>query len=192
MSLFTEKPVALAVIGGVAAIFPLLVFLSRRTLGSLFALGGVLVVTLGLVLVERLIVTDREAILTQQQGVLAAVEANNVPATLTFIDPNAANVRSDAQTLMPQVKVNRARRLGDVEVQLDPASTGAAATTSFRGFLEGVHTGSGLQFGYMDQVDIHWAKRNDKWLITGYTAYHNGQPIDAVNSVKSKRPVPGK
>lgn len=192
MTLFTEKPVALAVLGGICSIFPLLVFLSRRTLGSLIALGGVLVIMLTLILVERLIVTDREAILTQQQGVLAAVESNNVPATLAFIDPNAANVRSDAQTLMPQVKVNRARRLGDVEVKLDPTSNNADATTSFRGFLEGVHTGSGLHFGYMDQVDIHWAKRNDKWLITGYTAYHNGQPIDAASSVKSKRPVPGK
>jgi hypothetical protein len=192
MSLFTEKPVALAVLGAICAIFPLLVFLSRRTLGSLFALAGVLVLTLGLILVERLIVTDREAILTQQQGVLAAVEANDLRKTLTYIDPAAAAVRSDAQTLMPQVKVNRARRLGDVEVKLDPTSNKADATTTFRGFLEGVHTGSGLHFGYMDQVDIHWAKQNEKWLITGYTAYHNNHPINAVSSIKSKRPVPGK
>jgi len=192
MSIFTENPLAIAVIGGVCAIFPLLVFLSRRTLGSLLALGGVIALTLLLILVERLIVTDREAILQQQKGVLAAVEANNVAATLAFIDAAAANVRSDAQTLMPQVKVNRARAMGDIEVTFDPASNLTQATTRFRGFLDGIHAGSGMHFGYMDNVEIHWAKRDNRWLIVGYTAYNNDQPIDAINSARSKRPVPGK
>jgi hypothetical protein len=192
MSIFTENPLAIAVLGGVCALFPLLVFLSRRTLGSLLALGGVIAMTLFLILVERLIVTDREAIHEQQKGVLAAVEANDVASTLAFIDAAAANVRSDAQTLMPQVKVNRARAMGDVEVAFDPASNSTQATTRFRGFLEGIHAGSGMHFGFMDNVEIHWAKRDNLWLIVGYTAYNNDQPIDAVSSARSKRPVPGR
>jgi hypothetical protein len=192
MSIFTEKPVALAVLGGLCALFPLLVFLSRRTIGSLLALGGVIGLTLLLLLVERLVVTDREAILLQQKGVLAAVEANDLSAALTFVDPAAASVRSDAQTLMPQVKVNRARAMGDVEVRFDPAASDTKADTSFRGFLEGVHASSGMRFGFMDNVEIHWTKRDNRWLITGYTAYFGDQPLDAVNSARSKRPVPGR
>ena len=48
-----------------------------------------------------------------------------------------------------------------------------------------------MQVAYFNQqVDIHWVKRGDRWLMDGYTAYYDGQPIDAVESAAGNRPVP--
>jgi hypothetical protein len=193
MASFVENPLALAVIGGIFGTFALIVFLARRTLGSLVVLGTVIGVTLLLIGVERLVVTDREAVASSVKAALAAVESNDLSAVLALVDPAAATVRADAQSLMPLVKVNKARSIGDIEVDVNDAADLPTARSRVRGFLDGVHSSSGMHVGYFNQqVDLQWIKRGDQWLINGYTAYYEDQPIDAVGSAISKRPVPGR
>lgn len=190
MSLFTESPLAIVVGGGVAATFALIVFLARRTPGALAGLGGVIALTLALLAVERWTVTDRELIDGALHATLAAVEANDPPGVMSRIDPAAVTVRSDAQSLMPMLKVIKARALGEVEIEINAAASPPTARSRFHAFLEGVHSSSGMPIGYINQrVDIDWIKRGDQWLVQGYTAYFDDQPIDAVGSARSKRPV---
>jgi hypothetical protein len=193
MSVLVENPLVITVVGGVLATLALVVFLARRSLASLLTLGGILVATLLLILVERLVLTDREQVETALESVLAAVEANDMPAALTWIDSAAVNVRADVQALMPLVKVDKARTLGDIEVTVDDAADPPTAMSRFRAFLDGVHGSSGMRVAYFNQqVDVQWIKRGERWLINGYTAYYDDQPIDAVGSARGNRPVPGR
>jgi hypothetical protein len=193
MPVLFENPLAIAVVGGLFATFALVVFLARRSLASLVALGGIIAVTLLLMLIERLVVSDREQVETGVDSVLAAVEANDLPTVLTWIDPAAVSVRADVQALMPLVKVDKARAMGEIEVTINDAANPPTAMSRFRAFLDGVHGSSGMRVAYFNQqVDVDWVKQGDRWLINGYTAYYDDQPIDAVGSARGNRPVPGR
>jgi hypothetical protein len=189
MAILLENPVAIVVAGGVAATLALVVFLSRRSLGPLIALAAIFGLTLLLLVVERVVVTDREAIEDSVEEVLAAIEANNVQGVLANIDPAAAGVRSDVEALMPQIKVISANA-GGILVEVQVAATAPTATSQFRAFLQGTHGSSGMSVAYINQrVDIEWVKRGDRWLISDYTAYYDNRPIDAVSSARGNRPV---
>jgi hypothetical protein len=188
-----ENPVLIGVIGGLLTTLALVVFLARRSLGSLVALAGAILLTLLGLVVERLVVTEREQVERAVAEVLAAVEANDLPGVLAAIDPAAAKVRGDASALMPLIKVEKARALSAVDVDFTSTRQPPMALSRFRCFLQGIHTRSGMQVGYFNQqVDIHWVKRGDRWLIEDYTAYYDNQPIDAVGSAAGNRPVPGR
>jgi len=186
-----ENPVALAALGGLLATVALVVFMARRSLASLVALGAIVLVTLVALAVERYVVTHREQIQANLAATLAAVEANDLAGVLAHIDPAAQTMRADAGALMPQIKVEKARALGKVEVAIDLQQQPPTAASTFRAFLQGVHTKSGMQVAYFNQqVDLQWILRDGRWLMDGYTAYYDGKPINAVRSAAGNRPVP--
>jgi hypothetical protein len=189
MTWLTENPLPIAVAGVLLAAFAAIAVSARRNLGSLVALAGVVAVTLLLLAMERLVVTDREHVEAALGDLMAAVEANDVPGALAWIDPAAATMRADAQALMPSVKIGKARATS-VEVELNEQANPPTATSRFRGLLQGLHPQSGTPINYVNQqVDVAWVKRNGRWLADGYTAYFDGKPIDAVGSARSNRPV---
>lgn len=186
-----ENPILIVAVGAVAATIAMIVFLARRSLESLIALAGIVAFTLIALLVERYVVTDREQIRANLAETLAAIEANDLTSVLAQLDPAAKTIRSDASALMPQIKVEKARALGTVEVEVDHSRQPPTATCTFRAFLQGIHAKSGMQVAYFNQqVDIHWVIRNERWLMDGYTAYYDGKPINAVQSATGNRPVP--
>jgi hypothetical protein len=192
VTVLLENPVAIAVLGGVFATVALVIFLSRRSLGSAVALGAILALTLVLLAVERLVVTDREAVEQGVDAVLAAIEANDLPAVLAWIDPSAARVRADAEALMPLVKVSNANAAA-TEVEVASPGSPPTATAQFRAYLQGVHGSSGMSLLYVNQrVDLEWVKQGDRWLISDYKAYYDNEPIDAIGSARGNRPVPGR
>jgi hypothetical protein len=190
MSSLWENPLPIAVIGALVALVALLVFLSRRSGRSLAALVAVVAITLVMVLVERLVVTDRELIEAEILGLADAIEANDLAGVLSHIDPTAAAIRSDIQALMPQVKWSVANA-ASITVTVDEGSDPPTASSQFRAFMQGIHGRTGLQVPYInEQVDMTWIKRDGRWVMDGYTAYKDGQPIDAVSSAAANRPVP--
>lgn len=184
-----ENPLAIVVAGGLAVLATAVVFASRRTSGALAALVATVLATFAILAVERSVVTDREQVRAAVRSVMQSIEAGDLPALLSRIDPAAASVRSDAQALLPlmEVKAAGASRSIDVEFAGGPAPT---ALARFTGFLNAIHRQSGVPVMYADQVDVVWARRGDQWLITHYVAYFDGQPIDAVGSARGNRPVP--
>lgn len=186
-----ENPVAIVAVGGLLATVAMVVFMARRSLESLIALAAIVALTLIALAVERYVVTDREQVQANLAAALQAIEANDLPDVLTWIDPAANTMRADASALMPQIKVEKTRALGKVEVQVDLNQQPPTATCTFRAFLQGVHANSGMQVAYFNQqVDIHWIKRDQRWLMNGYTAYYDGKPINAVRSAAGNRPIP--
>lgn len=193
MSVLIENPVAIAVVGALAATCALVVFLARRNLGSLVALVGIVVVTVLLIVVEKFVVTDREAVEGGVEQVLAAIEGNDLPGVLACIDSaSVINVKADAEALMPLVKVTAANASA-VTVDVNAAANPPTAACEFRAYLNGTHGSSGTPLLYVNQkVLVGWVKRGDRWLIENYQAFYGDQPIDAVGGARGNRPVPGR
>ncbi len=190
MNALLENPLTICAVGALLATVALVVFLARRSLASLVTLTGIVLLTLAALGVERYVVTDREQVQASVAAMLAAIEANDAPGVVAWIDPAAKRMRADAAALMPQIKVEKARALGKAAVRIDGSAQPPRAACTFRAFLQGVHAKSGMQVGYFNQqVDIQWVKRGERWLMDGYTAYYDGKPIDAVQSAAGNRPV---
>ncbi|MEQ8208694.1 MAG: hypothetical protein RH917_02585 [Lacipirellulaceae bacterium] len=184
MSLLLENAVAVGAVGAVATTFAGLVFLARRTGKSAAALAVVLALTFVLLAVERFVVTDREQIETSLQQTLDAIEANDLPALLTHIDPKATMIRADAEAALPLIQV-KATGGSQVITTVNSDNQPATAETKFRGMINGTSKKGGALVGYFDDVEVTWTKRDDRWLIDGYTIYNKGKPINAVQRLRA-------
>lgn len=187
MNLLLENPLPIWATGAVLTTLCLVMVLARRSLASVLFLVAVVMFTLLMVLTEKLVVTEREQVEAALVQLTEVLEANDLAAMLALVDPSAVKVRADAETLMPQVKIKDS---GATAVQVELTDTEPLrATTNFRGRVDGVHNRSGTRLFFFDQVEIDWQKSGDRWLILNYRVYQQGQPIDAVKSVRGKRSV---
>lgn len=185
MTFLLENPLPIWIAGAIGAVLAGVVFAARRNLASLVALATIVLVTLLLAGIERAVVTPREQIEAAMLGVLDAIEANDKPAVLAFIDPAAATIRTDAEAAMPLIKVERANVQGKLTVELTPSDgEPTAGVAKFRALLIGKSTRGGAPVGYNDQVEVTWTRQGDQWLIDGYTVYDKGKVIDAVGRAR--------
>jgi len=185
MNTLLENSLPILAVGAVLATLCGLVFLSRRTVPSLLVLAVVVLLTMLLVISERLIVTPREEVEQALSTLLAAVESNDLPGVLAMIDPAAANVRSDAEKLMPMVDVTDT---GASALEIDVE--GSSATVHCRGKLRGIHRSSGAAMMYFDKVEFQWVRRDEQWLLEDFVAYWKGKPLQTVESLRENRPTP--
>lgn len=188
MNFLLENPLPIYAVGAVLATICGLVFLARRNLPSLFALIGVVGLTLLLVLVERMVVTEHEQVETTLQQLMANLEAGAVPAVLALIDPEAAQMRADIEVLMPQADIEDTGATA-VRIEVDTDAEPLTATSYFRGRVDGIHRSSGMRLFFFDEVEISWVKRGDAWLAEAYAVQLKGKRINPVESMRDNRPV---
>jgi hypothetical protein len=105
--------------------------------------------------------TPREQVEQTLTDVLAAVEANDLPTTLSFLASSAVDTRSDAETLMPRLEISRARVLDTPKIEVHEDE----AEVVFRAFFKAREKTSGHDGGYMDDVTVHFERDGERWLI---------------------------
>lgn len=186
MTLLLENPLPIWALGAVCLTISVIVFLAKRSLGSILGVAAVVATTLLLLSLERAVVTPTEELEQSVATVLAAIEANDLNGVLARIDPQATHVRHDAETLMPQVKVKETGATA-VRVEIDPNVKPAKATTFFRGRIDGMHVRNSVRLFYFDQVEIDWHKPGETWLITDYRASFRGKPVKASDGFRGTR-----
>jgi len=188
-----ENPVPIVTIGTIVGAFYGLAFLMRRNLSTLVALVVVVLATLGLALLEKLVVTDREQLELAVADLMVAIEQNDLPAVLTLIDPSAGTVRADAERVMPLVDVadtGATSLIVDVEDSSEDSGEPLRAESEFLGRIDGVHKPSGQRIFYFDKVLVQWVQRDGVWLVKSYQAMWNGRKIKTLKSVRIGRPSP--
>ena len=191
MNFLFENPVPIYAVSGVFLTLAGLIFFNRRDLPSLIALVTTVLFALSLVLLERMVVTDREQVELTVGRIMESIQANDVPGVLADVDPAATKVRSDIQVMMPEVRVEDT---GYASLEVDeivPAEPLRVSST-FRGKLDGVHKTSGHRLFYFDVVRLDWVKRDEKWLLEDYQPMWKGKPINAVGSMRGNQVVPAR
>jgi hypothetical protein len=191
MTTLFENPIPILVAGGLAVTIAIIVYVSTRSGAAFAAVVAAIALTLALLAVEHFVVTEREQVEDAVADVIAAVKANDMQGVLDHTDPAAAKVRAEVQSLMPEIKVNTASSSGRTDVTLDEGAQPLTATTRIVANLVGIHGKSGVQVLYLNQrVDMHWIKRDGRWKLDDFTAYYEGQPIDAAGSARGNVAVP--
>jgi hypothetical protein len=167
---FFENSLPIWICGALLVTIALVVYQQTRSRGALAAvLVAVLLTALGLV-AEKLIVTPREAVEQTLYGLAAAIEADNLPAVLTYIAPNAAEVRGDAEAIMPQLIVEKCRVASELVIEVDETAQPMTAVARFKALGDVTMKRNNMRGGYFDKVEIRFTRDPEgRWLVEGYT-----------------------
>lgn len=169
MSWLFEDPTTLVVAG--ALIEGLLaVALVKSGRGLLAVPMLVLALVLGVcLLVERLVVTDREQIEDVFGGVTKALMANDIDGVLAYIDP-AAGMRSQVRNVLSGAHITDAR-IYDLEVEVNRDARPPAAQAELTGRVKGRYRGEGPAGGegmMLRRFTVDFRLIDGRWLMTAY------------------------
>src|SRR6185295_4679598 len=117
MNWLVENTLTVVMSGAGVLAMAVFVYFQTRTNGALYGVLGLILLTAVLVLTSWLIETPREAVERSLYELAATVEANDVKGVLGYLAPSAnAQVRKDIETLMPLVRIDRARVIDTPEI----------------------------------------------------------------------------
>jgi hypothetical protein len=168
MNYLAENSLPIWMGAAIALTMALVVYLQTRSNSALGAMLVIVVIAGALLMVERMVEAPREALERTLYELAAAVEANDVPVTLSYIAPNAA-VRKEVEELMPLVNIERARVVGTPRIELDPAG----AIVTCRGVIVATNKQDGMKGGAEDELSIEFVHRDGRWLLSDYTSKRN-------------------
>lgn len=172
MNWLAENSLPIWCAGAVALTMALVAYFHTRSPKAAGAVIAVLVITLALVAVEHLVETPREAVERTLYELASAVEANDVPAALSFVATSATPaLRSEIERQMPQVKIERARVLGTPKIEV--SADARTATVQCKGMILAVLKQNGLKGGAQDDVKFDFVKIGDRWLVENYSSKEN-------------------
>ena len=172
MTWLAENSLPIWVGGAVALAMAAVVYFHTRTNGALLGVGAVLIATALLLLTEQLIETPREAIERSLYQLAAAVEANDVTTTLTFLAPSVSpEIRKDVEILMPTVRIERARVLQPVEIELNNEDAPMSATVKCQGLIIAVDKRNRMKGGAQERVTMIWVRSGDRWLFEEFVSH---------------------
>ncbi len=166
--IFLESPWPILMVGiAVEAVLAIALLVTRRGMLLWWLLGTAGFVLLGL-LVEWLVVTDREAIDDALHDCAAAVEANDVNRLLAHISPSAAPVRVDIRTVLERVEVLMAR-ITDLEITVNRRSDPRVAKAVFNAIGKGRdRKGEFPTEPYSCKVIVNLRREGNRWLVAEY------------------------
>jgi hypothetical protein len=169
MITLVENPMP-AIVSGLVVAAVLAVILVRTGRGAIFAAMGVVLALTGLaVLVEWLVVTERERVEAVIYGGAAAVEANDHARLKQYLAPEAAQLRNWAGQLFRRLEFTSVR-LSRLEIRIirhtspPTAKAEVSALVSFQDRL-----GEAPYRAYPAHGMVELRLIDDQWLVTGYT-----------------------
>lgn len=168
MVIVLESPWPILFIG-IAVEAVLAVVLLRTGRGAVLwgMIGVAAFVLLGL-LIEWLVVTEREAVEYTLDACVAAVEANDVERLLSCISPSAQQARKDARWVLGRVQVERAR-INDLEIKINRLTSPPTATARFQAIGTGRdRKGESPYQTFGQRVTVELRQENARWLVAGY------------------------
>jgi hypothetical protein len=174
MNWLAENALPIWMAGAVALTMALVVYLQTRTTKALVGIAAVVAISAALLVIERFLETPREAVERTLYELAATVEANDVEGALAFLATTAdKRIRYDVETLMPLVKIERARVIGTPQIDVAEGDEPTTATVECRGLIVATVKKSGMKGGQDDRLTMHWIKSGDRWLVESYTSNRN-------------------
>jgi hypothetical protein len=169
MNWLAENALLIWVGAAVALTLAVVIYSQVRTLGALLGIVGVVAVAAGLLLAEHFLETPREAVSRTLYELADAVEANDVARTLAHIVPASNAMRTDVETLMPRVRIEKANIIGTPMIDVDMARDPPEARVECRGFVQATEKQGGMKGGDMAELVITFVRDGERWLVKDYT-----------------------
>jgi ketosteroid isomerase-like protein len=166
MNWIFEGPWPILLTGAILEAILLIALVRTGRAVLLWAILGAGLLTGGLLIAERAIVTDNERIAGTLDGIARAAEANDLDGILAYVAPDAAAVRRMAADGLRQVTVREAH-VGDLEIKINDKTSPPAALATFIGrFRVTGRRGESLGHDtFVGRFQAGLVKQNDQWLV---------------------------
>lgn len=167
--IFVESP-WFWMLSGLAVEAALAIALLRSQRGYLiWVMLGVAVLTLGGLGLERLVVTEREAVAMTLDAGAAAAEANDVNRLLDCISPQAQKPRNFARWVLSQATIQEAR-VRDLEIKINRLTSPPTASARFLAVGRGRDRGGQIPYEvFARRVTVTLRLEGGRWLATDFT-----------------------
>jgi hypothetical protein len=168
MVIFVESPWPILFIG--IAVEAVLAFLLLRTgLGKfLIAMIGVAVLVAAGLIVERLVVTDREAVEQTLDAAVAAVRRNDVQGALDCITPSEHKARIFTSWVFGRIDFQEAH-ISSLEVKVNRLTSPPSAEAEFLAVGRGKDRKGEFPYqGFARRVKLQLRVEGGRWMVIGY------------------------
>jgi hypothetical protein len=147
-------------------------FVNTRRRVLLWAMLGVVLLVAAGVVLERLVVTDRERVEAAMDGAVEALEADDLGRFLNdYVAPEAAQTRSRASYALGIVEIT-SFRITRLKVTVDRRASPATAQARFHGTVHYKDRGETVTFGtYRAEFVVTLRRERDRWLITDHVEH---------------------
>jgi hypothetical protein len=175
MTLLLEDPVPAMIIGGLTAAILGGGWIQTGRKWLIYLMVAVILLTVGAVIMERMVVTDREQITATLHQIAALVERNDVDAAVDYAYSGTPEVRSAAEAELARYEFSDVDIKSNLEVEVFPDEKPPRAVAEFN--VTAQLSTKGGQFQISDRripryVEVTFYKEdNGAWRVGGY-AHH--------------------
>ena len=166
MTLLLESPWPAIVFGVLAEAGLAIALLKTGQIRVVWMMLATALLCAGLVLLEFLVVTDREQIETTLDTIAERLVSDNPLSVVEFVSPSAAQLRSSARQALSEVAIEEARVLSDLEITVNRLKSPPTATARFSGRFRGraKHAAFGHEFALLRFV-VQFEYDQERWLV---------------------------
>ena len=172
MTLLLENPVPAMIVGGLTAAILGGGWLQTGRKWLLYLMVAAILLTVGAVIMERTVVTDREQITVTLHQIAALVERNEVDAAVDYVYSGAPEVRSAAEAELARYEFSAVDIKRNLEIQVYPDEKPPRAVAEFNVTVQ-LSTRGG-QFQITDRripryVEVtFYQEENGAWRVGAY------------------------
>jgi hypothetical protein len=165
------NPFLLAFLGCAACLGAFVAWIMTGRKEAIYAGAGLLVIFIGLIITERMNISDREAIQAQLVQTARDLEANNYAAVYGFIHPKSNDMLLQAQSELPGYRFDECRITKIYQTKIDEKANPKTAVVEFNIIAKG--TFKQASDSYPGQIPrfirLNLEKDQDgKWKATNY------------------------
>jgi len=163
-----EEPMVICFVAILLLVPLVIAFVQTGRLGVLFATMGVLLIVIGLLIVEYVVVTEKESVEIALNKISFDLMSNDLDAILRHVDPLATKIVQRAKANLPRVEIHDVKITSRVEVKmLRLRGMRPKATAEFYGVIQGSDLGRGVQnYEYRRMFVVTMIRDEDtRWLV---------------------------
>ena len=169
MNWLLEQPLPIALVGGLLVAGCLAAVVQTGSVRFFYAAGGCLLLTVVLLVIESQVVTPYEEIEQTLQTIARDLETNDPPRVLAHLARSATTLRSQAESALRRVEIQRVAVKNNLQVDFQPADQPQRATARFNAVI----VGSERRGGVTNQSApwyfvVDFVREEGNWRITNY------------------------
>ena len=170
MTWLVESPWPAITLGVVVQVALAIVLVRTGRGAVLVAMAVALALTIGMLALERVVVTEQEEVEDALEAVAVALETNDTPAVLALFSPTSPR-RGEVASALARFKVRDANIGGDLEIRTNALTSPPSAHAYFTGRLDAHDTRSEVPYDHVlrkFKVTLHRDGR--RWLIHDFAS----------------------
>ncbi len=171
MALF-EQPLLILFFGTLLVAVTAVIWVQTRHRRALIGLGVATLMVLGLLGLERWVVTPAEQVKSTLRTIARRLEANDVAGVMEYISPQSEALRHEVQARMRQIKVKKISIKRNLKVTVRSGQGGASAEARFNAVatVDGPRSFGGT-FTVPRFVVVRFRREGERWRVKDYESF---------------------